>query len=54
MTATINGQTMYIKHIDASFALLVDEDEKEYKVSGYALKSLFPFNVKRVKNKLNK
>lgn len=45
---------MYVKHIDTSFALLVDENDREHKVMLQYLKSVFPFNVKRVKNKSNK
>ena len=54
MTATINGLTMYVKHIDTSFALLVDDNDREHKISIQDLKTLFPFNVKRVKNKSNR
>lgn len=54
MTATINGLTMYVKHIDTSFALLVDDNDREHKVLIQDLKTLFPFNIKRVKNKSNK
>ncbi len=53
MTATINGLTMYVKHIDTSFALLVDDNDREHKISIQDLKTLYPFNVKRVKTKLN-
>lgn len=45
---------MYVKHIDTSFALLVDDNDREHKVLIQDLKTLFPFNVKRVKNKSNK
>jgi len=45
---------MSVKHIDASFALLVGDDDREHKVSIQDLKTLFPFNVKRIKNKSNK
>lgn len=54
MTATINGLTMYVKHIDTSFALLVDDNDREHKISIQDLKTLDPFNVKRVKNKFKK
>lgn len=45
---------MYVKHIDTSFALLVDDNEKEHKIMLQNLKNLLPFNVKPVKNKSNK
>ena len=54
MTATINGLTMYVKHIDTSFALLADDNDREHKVLIQDLKTLSPFNVKRVKSKSNK
>ena len=54
MIATINGLTMYVKHIDTSFALLVDDNDREHKISIQDLKTLFPFNVKRVKNQSKK
>ena len=54
MTAIINGLTMYVKHIDTSFALLVDDNDREHKISIQDLKNLDPFNVKRVKNKFKK
>ncbi len=54
MTAIINGLTMYVKHIDTSFALLVDDNDREHKISIQDLKTLDPFNVKRVKNKSKK
>ncbi len=54
MTAIINGLTMYVKHIDTSFALLVDDNDREHKISIQDLKTLYPFNVKRVKNKSKK
>lgn len=49
MTAIINGLTMYVKHIDTSFALLVDDDDREHKVILRDLKNVLQF--KRVKNK---
>ena len=54
MIATINGLTMYVKHIDASFVLLVDDNDREHKVMFRDVKNLFPFNVKRVKKKSKK
>lgn len=51
MTTIINGLTMYVKHIDISFALVIDDNEKEYKILIRDFKDVFPFNVKRVKNK---
>ncbi|MFT4221893.1 hypothetical protein [Dysgonomonas sp.] len=54
MTVTINGMTMYVKHIGTFCALLVDEDEREYKMSMKALKNAFPvFRGKRKQNKNN-
>lgn len=52
MTAIINGLTMYVKHIDTSFALLVDDNDKEYKVMLRDLKNVLQF--RRVKNRLKK
>lgn len=42
---------MYVKHIDASFALLIDDNDREHKIMLRDLKNIFPFNIKRIKNK---
>ncbi|MDR1201646.1 MAG: hypothetical protein LBL58_08475 [Tannerellaceae bacterium] len=47
ITITINSQTMFVKHIGASFALLVDEYKKEHKVPLWALKCVLPCKSKR-------
>lgn len=51
MQTTINGLTMYVKHIDNSIALLVDEDEREHRITIQDFRALFPFKKKKSRNR---